>query len=365
VSAPTSAPLTDAAAVIGRWTILHNGHFDLVREALANARTVVVALGSALRARDARNPFTWQERRAQFEAALTPEDFARVRFLPVRDYYNDERWVEAVRSGVEQLVGRDARITLVGHKKDYTSQYLDLFLGWHLHEITPRWDISATDLRNAYFQSADLTTGLKVISDYVPRGVCAFLDSWRHLPAYRYCAAEHKAVLEYRQEYTAPFYLTGDSVVTAADCVLLVQRGGKIGNGLLALPGGFLELLEQFYAGAVRELGEEATLRLLPERMRQALRGQQVFDHPLRSNRGRLITTAFHFHLSDDHCPAVRAGSDANEALWVPLAELPALESRLFEDHACILDRFLGLFSKAGSAFDVARRNGELGAQAA
>jgi hypothetical protein len=34
-------------------------------------------------------------------------------------------------------------------------------------------------------------------------------------------------------------------------------------------------------------------------------------------------------------------------ARWVPVAELPQYEEQLFEDHACILDLFLGLFPRS------------------
>jgi predicted secreted Zn-dependent protease len=48
--------------------------------------------------------------------------------------------------------------------------------------------------------------------------------------------------------------------------------------------------------------------------------------------------------LGDNHCPEVRASSDAKEARWVPIGELRSLERELFEDHACILDHFLHTF---------------------
>jgi len=42
--------------------------------------------------------------------------------------------------------------------------------------------------------------------------------------------------------------------------------------------------------------------------------------------------------------PEVEGRDDAARARWVPIAELPQLEEQLFEDHACILDHFQGLF---------------------
>ena len=334
----------DVAIIIGRWQILQRGHGTLLRAALAEASRVIVVIGSAWRARDAHNPFRWQERQQQFEAVLRSDELARVSFLPVRDYFDDQRWVDAVRAGVAKLAKPTDKITVVGFKKDHTSSYLDCFPGWALNEIEPQFDISASDLRRIYFEATQMSAALTVIGNYVEPGVRAYLESWALLPAYRHCAAEHKAVQEYRKKYTAPVALTADSVVTANDHVLLIRRGGNIGHGLLALPGGFMEPRERFYETAVRELAEETGYSELPATMKAALKGHAVFDHPDRTPRGRIVTMAFHFDLGRTQLPEVAGQDDAKEAKWFRISELPQIEEQLFEDHACILDHFLGLF---------------------
>lgn len=336
-----TATTADVAVIVGRWQILQRGHISLLRAALAAAPRVVIVIGSAWRARDPRNPFTWQERQQQFEAVLTPEQRASVSFLPVRDYFDDERWAEAVRNGVGQITSHGDGITLVGFKKDHTSSYLDNFPGWGLLEIEPEYDISSTDLREIYFEMADHAAALTAIGNYVEPGVKTYLEAWLHLPAYRKMAVEHKAILAYKKKWGAPVSITADSVLTSNEHVLLIRRGGEIGNGLWALPGGFVDPHERFYAAAVRELAEETGFKALPSRMKSALRGEAVFDHPLRSVRGRIVTMAFHFDLGDTHLPEVRGSDDAKEARWVPVKELPSMEEQMFEDHATILDHFL------------------------
>ena len=328
------------AVVIGRWQILQKAHLHLLRTALAAAPRVVVVIGSAWRARDAHNPFTWGERQQQFEAVLTADEIARVSFLPVRDYFDEDRWHDAVRKGVTGIAG-NAPITLFGFHKDHSSAYLDWFPGWELREVESTMDISASDLRRIYFEAEDMNSALTVIGNYVEPGVANYLKAWAHLPAYRQCAIEHRAVIEYRARYTAPVSLTADCVITCAGHVLLIKRGGDIGHGLWACPGGFLEPRERFYTAALRELAEETGLNPLPGRMRVALKGQATFDHPARSARGRIITTTFHFDLSDDRLPEVEGRDDAARARWVRIDELPGLEAQLFEDHAVILDHFL------------------------
>jgi bifunctional NMN adenylyltransferase/nudix hydrolase len=330
--------------VIGRFQILQRGHGTLLQAALALAPRVLVVIGSAFRARDAHNPFTWEERKQQFEAVLSAEDRQRVEFLPVRDYFDDQRWGDAVRAGLDRIAGRGPKVTLVGFKKDRTSGYLDAFPGWTLHEVEPQIDISASDLRRVYFESANMSAALTVIGNYVEPGVRDYLEAWAQLPAYRQCQAEHRAVAEYREKYTAPFYLTADSIVTAQEHVLLIKRGGTIGHGLWALPGGFVETWERFYPAAVRELAEETGYKPHPSHLRAALKSSAVFDHPARSPRGRIITNAFHFGLGDVDPPDVVGSDDAKLAKWIPIAQLPSLEPQLFEDHACILDHFVGLY---------------------
>jgi bifunctional NMN adenylyltransferase/nudix hydrolase len=335
--------MNEVAVIIGRWQILQKGHVTLLRKALASAPRVIVVIGSAWRARDAHNPFNWRERQQQFEALLSSEERTRVSFLPVRDYFDEARWNAAVRAGIARIAGQ-ADVTLIGFRKDHTSTYLDGFPGWRLHECEPVTDISATDLRNIYFEATDMQAALTVIGNYVEPGVRGYLESWAHLPAYRQCATEHRAVVAYRARYPTVVSLTADSVLTCAGHVLLIKRGGEIGHGLWACPGGFLEPRERFYDAALRELAEETGFAGLPVRMRAALRGQACFDHPARSPRGRIVTMAWHFDLGDERLPEVEGRDDAARARWVPIAELPQLEEQLFEDHACILDHFLGLF---------------------
>lgn len=128
--------------------------------------------------------------------------------------------------------------------------------------------------------------------------------------------------------------------------VLLIRRGGEIGRGQWAIPGGFVDKDERFYGAAVRELHEETGFKTLDSTMRQALKASEIFDHPLRSARGRLITCAFFFDLGAIRLPEIKGSDDAMEARWVPLVDLLKLEDQLFEDHIAILDRFVGVYRR-------------------
>lgn len=340
------APDFDTAVVIGRFQPVHRGHALLLRTALACAARVVVVLGSAHRARDARNPFTWEERAAMLRLTLSEEERARVTLLPVRDAYDDARWQAAVTAGVA-ATGPAGRVALVGCHKDASSYYLNLFPDWTLVGVTRTDEVDATGVRRALFTMRDPEARDALLRGLVHPAVADYLRGWMAQGWAVALCAEHDAVQRARALWAdapyPPVFVTVDAVVRAHGHVLLVERGGDIGRGLWALPGGFIEPDERLLHAAIRELREETGLGLLDLTLAHALRGVAVFDHPARSQRGRTLTHAHFFDLGPTRLPEVAGADDAARALWVPVTELPALETRFFEDHYAILNHFLQL----------------------
>lgn len=337
---------SQVAIVIGRWQLPHLGHDTLYQKALSIAPKVIVVIGSAFRSRDTRQPFTADERKDMILRSLDPKDRERITFLPVRDYYDDDRWDRAVSAGVAKLTERTDRIALVGFKKDNTTYYLDRFPNWKQVLVEPQVDIDASSLRSMFFGADDLDAGLSIISTYVKPGVLGWLQAWSQMPLYAKRRAEHHAVVEYRKQWNAPWYQTADALVRMNDHVLLVQRGGKIGYDLWAIPGGFVNPDERLFPAALRECKEETSFARFDSTMRSALKAQATFDHPLRSPRARILSQAYYFAFGEGELPEVHPGDDAKDARWVHISELPSYEDKLFEDHAAILDHFVGLFPK-------------------
>lgn len=351
MSTPTR---NDIAVYIGRFQPFHNGHLALLRQALGLAGHVAIVVGSAHQARTPKNPFTWQERADIIRLALPEADRARVHFLPVRDYYDEVRWVEAVRAGVADLrrtlnLPAKAAVSLVGHFKDATSGYLRRFPGWELHAVERTDPVDAVHIRDALFGAAghDVEAALVALHPLAPATTLDFLRAWSALPYHAALAREWHMLRKYKQAWSAapypPVFVTVDTVVRCAGRVLLIRRGQPPGVGLYAVPGGFIEQRETAYQSAVRELREETGLALLEPSMQAALKGQAVFDHPDRSQRGRTITHAFYFDLGDRALPDVEADDDAQSAHWVPIADLAKLEDQFHDDHFHMLDHFFGL----------------------
>ena len=344
----------DLAVVVGRFQPFHQGHQALLAQALDVADHVVVVIGSAHQARTPRNPFTWQERAETVSASLPESLRARVTFVPMRDWYDEEKWRAAVRQEVEGIARarwpeRAAAIALIGHLKDDSSAYLQHFDGWHFVALPRHCPTDATHLRDVYFGGADagLAAALASLKDAVPEATLAFLTAWSKSPEYAAVCEEWRMLKAYQQAWSAapypPVFVTVDAVVRCADKVLLIQRGQPPGVGLYAVPGGFIEQRETAYQSALRELREETRLEVAEPVMKAALRGQAVLDHPDRSQRGRTITHAFYFDLGPGPLPAVRAADDAQSAEWIDIRQLPMMEGQFHDDHFHMLDQFLGL----------------------
>lgn len=342
----------DVAVYVGRFQPFHLGHLALLKHALSMAPRVVLVIGSAHQARSPKNPFTWRERAEMVRLALDEGERARVDFLPVRDYYDEARWVAAVQAGVKALAGPQVSAALVGHFKDASSDYLKAFAGWSVVPVARVTAADGTALRDALFGAAahSIDATLAALVEHAPASTLDFLRAWVALPHFAELADEWRMLQRYKAAWAAapypPVFVTVDAVVRCAGRVLLVRRGQAPGKGLYAVPGGFIEARETVYQSAVRELKEETGLGLLDATMRRALTAVAVFDHPDRSQRGRTITHAHCFDLGDRELPEVAGADDALSADWVPIADLSALEDRFHDDHFHMLDHFLGLTAR-------------------
>ncbi len=113
--------------------------------------------------------------------------------------------------------------------------------------------------------------------------------------------------------------------------VLVVRRGTNPYQGRWALPGGFVEPGEDLATAAARELQEETGVS--PSRVKLTQLG--AYGAPKRDPRGRVVSAAFLTGLP--WTVEVEGADDADEALWMPVAEARRPRKLAF-DHREILD---------------------------
>lgn len=336
----------DFLVLIGRFAPFHNGHAAVVERALQLAHQVIVLVGSACKPRTLRNPWTAAERETMIRAAFA-DDSARLLIRPLRDHmYNELLWVR----DVQRLVGEvsaavpSARIGLIGHHADTSSDYAALFPQWQAVSCEPVADVAATALCEHLFTAAagqDLS-----IQAAVPEAVCALVTGLRRSPHFAQLLREHQYIRDYRHGWAAapyePNFVTVDAVILHSGHVLLIRRGSEPGKGLWAFPGGFVDPNERLQTAVIRELREETGLDLPAQVLLGSLRSQHVFDDPQRSLRGRTFTHAFCFEFRSGELPPVTGSDDAEHAQWLPLNTAMAMEEQFFEDHFHILEYFIG-----------------------
>src|SRR5690606_8914365 len=88
----------DVAIYIGRFQPFLNTHLLQIRHALTLAPRCLVVIAGARQARSPRNPLNRQQRADLIDAALTPEEKARVHIAAVRDDNDGERWSRNIRA---------------------------------------------------------------------------------------------------------------------------------------------------------------------------------------------------------------------------------------------------------------------------
>lgn len=133
-----------------------------------------------------------------------------------------------------------------------------------------------------------------------------------------------------------PVLLTVDLVILTLRegklCVLLVERGEDPFQGMLALPGGFLNHAgEEILDAAHRELSEETALVAGWVHLEQLA----TYGDAGRDPRGRVVSVA-HLAIAPG-LPEPVAGTDAMDAGWVPAEAVLSGEVELAFDHRQIV----------------------------
>jgi len=334
----------DYSVYIGRFQPFHNGHLETCKQSLQYSNHLIILIGSAFFAPNIRNPFTFEERRMMIEVALREEGLKSFTLLPIRDYlYDDEAWTGDVRKKVSMITNPSSKITLIGFDKDFTSNYLRSFPKWNFIKMSKYKNIDAHLIRDQYFTGLDWQSNC-------PDSVISLLTLFVKTKKWKWLVSEYQAIVTYKKAWGPPPYppihVTADIVLVCNAHILLVKRGKQPGKGLYALPGGFVNENEKIEVCCLRELQEETKIQIPPSVLKKSIKSCKVFDHPLRSDRGRVITHAFYLELKEETClPQTKGNDDAKTTLWLPVQKLSEYMECFFEDHFIIIEHFLGRYN--------------------
>lgn len=372
----------DYTVMIGRFSILHNGHIHIFNEALQRSERLIILIGSANSPRKLRNPFTFTERSMVIQRWAEKHGVSdRIDIIPLNDHtYKMGRWTKEVQDKVTAVVARDGwrdktSVSLIGHSKDKSSYYLSLFPQWNVDgrhiDVDGFMDdggklLNATDMRDVFFKTGlhkgtDSGRGEFVpgsLHPNCPEATVEFLEHFKldegaprvrfknvDEQAYDYVREEARYIdsWKYGHSYVKDFpyditFQTIDAVIVQSGHVLCTRRITMPGLGLTALPGSFINKNERTEDALYRSIKTKTGIKLPDAVINRYIAGaeEKAFNDPHRSDRGRIFTNGYLIEL-DNHpkLPKVRNGS-----FWLPYNELDA--KRCFEDHWHIVDYFVG-----------------------
>jgi bifunctional NMN adenylyltransferase/nudix hydrolase len=333
----------DTLVLIGRFQPLHNAHLEIIKRATALTDQLVIITGSGRQPRTYKNPFTSAERARMIKDATGGLSMQIYVEENVDTIYNDQAWAVRVQGIVSKYRTLGGKVGIIGHKKDDSSFYLDMFPQWGYEDVELIEFLSAVNIRDLYFKRE---INMSFIRGVVPESTFNFLMRFKETPEYEQIIREREFVANYKKQYASlpypPIFSTADSVVICSGHVLMIKRRAEPGKGLWALPGGYVNANtdKSVEDAAIRELREETMIKVPAPVLRGSIRRSKVFDAIDRSPRGRIITHAFHIELPDGELPKVKGSDDAEKARWVPIAEVRSEEC--FEDHYEIIQHFLG-----------------------
>lgn len=359
----------DAGLMLGRFQLVTEGHLAGVLAMVEAARLGVVGNGSANQSRDTRNPWTFDERREMWEAAIPLELLPRIRFFGQEDLGNPLRWASAVENRMTRILKDEridpdqAAIGLFGHRKDATTFYLDDFPAYILEQLPNVDGINASDLRETYFRMPDFDEWAATARGRVPDGVVDWLRGFRREAAYARLAEETTrldALLAPWERRRTPdgsgpphdvTFTDAAAVIVQGNRVLMARRQSFPGRDLWELPSGRVEMREEPLAAAMRIAAARTGIDVTATQMRRAHRDTWTRTDPYRTTRGREILFPSAFLLTPTPrgrdveerrrsmaLPRLRASADVG---FFTFDEIRHMRTEIYADHAIVIDQAL------------------------
>lgn len=347
----------NTAVFIGRFQPFHKAHLRIVEHALSLAEKVIISIGSARKPSTTKNPWTIEERK-EFIIMTLNDHFKnndsimqRILFSDVGDFmYDDNEWAAEVYVRALAIGATQEKDTcIIGAFKDDSSWYLKFFPQWTLEEVNlipyKGQILNATDIREELYNNEYITKYAETLSQSVREKMHEWIKGDRG----QNIVSLHKYIVKYKEDHSFrdsnikyyPSSQTADAIVFKSNHILLIKRKRNPGKGLWALPGGFVNSNERILDAALRELKEETKIGIDKIVLREKIVAMEQFDHPNRSERGRVFTNAYLIDLGSGAFPSVKADDDAEHVKWTHVRDVLNMGEQMFEDHLDIINRMI------------------------
>lgn len=349
-----SAKLVGTVGVfIGCFQPFHIGHKTVIDAMIKEVDIPIVIIGSSDLSPSVLNPFSYSLR-----YTMLKEMYPNLIIMTADDYkYQDGVWIGRIKQLISTFEyvslgpggpSKQNPVVIYGCHKDGTSEYLDWFPEYKYKEIDSGIDLSSTDIRNLYFQYLDKTNfDGQDWDETLPKSSIDVMRDFTNTDEFKRLKDEFFYIKRYKKDTKfvgidfPPIFVATDALVVCGGNILLVVRGGSLGNNQVAMPGGFLNADESINNGLFRELKEETKIDVPQAILRNSLKTIEVFDDPRRSLRGRTITHCGLIVLREKKLPKVKGSDDAKEAFWLPINRIENIRDRFFEDHYFVIKKML------------------------
>ncbi|UCD04138.1 MAG: nicotinamide-nucleotide adenylyltransferase [Candidatus Woesearchaeota archaeon] len=286
---------------IGRFQPFHNGHLAVIEDALTEVDDLIVGIGSSQYGYTKTNPFTLEERIEMIKRSVDSDNYKIVAIPDTNDY---PKWIKNVERAVPykfDTVYSGSPITIKLFKD----------AGYEVRVPKNKDALSATNIRNL------LSKRNKEWKEYVPEGVKYVIEE-------RF-GEERMVYLSENYKHPKPS-LSVDAIIKYDGGLVFVKRKIAPYKGMIALPGGHVDLGENIEKAVIREVEEETGLKFKVN----GLLG--VYSELGRDPRGYYATTVFYGQGSGK----LRPGDDASEVYI-----LKNVPKKMAFDHGKILEDYI------------------------
>lgn len=301
----------DYAVYIGRFQPFHQGHLASIKYGFSIAKKIIIVLGGYKLAPSLTDPWTTKERKNMIIRSLERKDLNRLCFVEVRDrLYNEALWKENVIQEIGIITKSNSKIALIGHMKDASSYYLNIFPQWPFLETGNFYNLNSTHFREQYFLNTH------PVYDGIPTAAQKFLKTFRKKKLFKQLCEEKK----FTQFNHDPITKNQLICLRVGNYVCLEHRKEFPGKHLYSLPN-----LNDVHLNYTKHL--ITTQNFYKQKYDRHASGKHVFFYHIPFT-----------HFFDLHIDLKK------QHKWILLDDLYLMEEKIYADHYQIISTlFLSL----------------------